>query len=442
MNIKTVILLLLMGMGASAVPAAAAYPLRQEILDWLEKFATATTRDAAMGAISSEDVEKLSPYLPPGLIEEFAFTELHMEVVGTQTYAPHDIYQRVTMQYVGQATLATDGGLENYAAGLPFNHEQILAATLDEAGLMVAWNNIHRWQYNGYKTDELVMNYMRPISAGASGTLLEGFSGGGHIDRYISQSYYRVYLSHLASRAGNDFRVDTDDSDRLYWKDYMEYWEPFDLKGTKFIIERSIDPHEGDQVNSYLPKERRVRRLSARERADSFLGSNYSLDDFEGFSGQVLDFDWTYLGRKAILSVSNSRESPARFHGPYSRLPEDRWQIRQCFVVEHRPKWTGHPISSKIMFVDEETYNVVLALIFDHDDALWKSIVMMYRRPGDAADQSLPENTLSYWSASVAVNYKENDATVTRAIEPVTFPKFEATQIRRMFSVSNLTGGR
>jgi len=111
-------------------------------------------------------------------------------------------------------------------------------------------------------------------------------------------------------------------------------------------------------------------------------------------------------------------------------------------VVEHRPKWTGHPISSKIMFVDEETYNVVLALIFDHDDALWKSIVMMYRRPGDAADQSLPENTLSYWSASVAVNYKENDASVTRAIEPVTFPKFEATQIRRMFSVSNLTGGR
>ncbi len=65
-----------------------------------------------------------------------------------------------------------------------------------------------------------------------------------------------------------------------------------------------------------------------------------------------------------------------------------------------------------------------------------------HRRPGDAADQSLPENTLSYWSASVAVNYKENDATVTRAIEPVTFPKFEATRIRRMFSVSNLTGGR
>ena len=94
------------------------------------------------------------------------------------------------------------------------------------------------------------------------------------------------------------------------------------------------------------------------------------------------------------------------------------------------------------MFVDEETYNVVLALIFDHGEVLWKSIITMYRRPGDEADQSLPEHTLSHWSASVAVNYKENDATVTRAIEPVTFPKFEATRIRRMFSVSNLTGGR
>ena len=53
------------------------------------------------------------------------------------------------------------------------------------------------------------------------------------------------------------------------------------------MVERSLDPTEEDQVSSYLPRERRVRRLSAEERADKFMGSNFTLDDFEAFSGRV-----------------------------------------------------------------------------------------------------------------------------------------------------------
>lgn len=94
------------------------------------------------------------------------------------------------------------------------------------------------------------------------------------------------------------------------------------------------------------------------------------------------------------------------------------------------------------MFIDEETYNVNLALIFAADNTVWKSIMTIYRRPYENGDQSVPENTVSYWAGSIAVNYVKNDATVTRAKDPVIFPKFEATTIRRMFSVSTLTSGR
>ena len=34
-------------------------------------------------------------------------------------------------------------------------------------------------------------------------------------------------------------------------------------------------------------------RFSAKERADSFMGSNATLDDIEGFSGRVLDHSWS-----------------------------------------------------------------------------------------------------------------------------------------------------
>ncbi len=427
---------------ATCVPTLAGSVTRQDIQTWLEQYAQGTTRDEAMGAIHAEDLARLQAYLPPGVIDEFAFPELNMEVVGTRVYVPHETFQNVTAKYRDQATLGADGSLQNYSAGHPFSVEQIDAAAPDKAGLMIGWNQIHRWQYLGYSSEELQMSYVEPLAEGVSGNLIEGYRGGGHIDRFVGTSYYRVYLSHLVSFPENGYRVDSEDSDRLYWKDFMDFLEPFDVKGTKFVIERGIDPHEDDQVNSYLPTERRVRRLSARERADGFMGSNYSLDDFEGFSGQVLDFDWIYLGRKTVLHVSNARDSVAHLHGPHSRVPDDRWQIRPCFVVEHRPKWKGHPVASKIMFIDEETYNVNLALIFNAENTVWKSIMTVYRRPYEDDDQRLPENTVSYWAGSIAVNYVKNDATVTRAKDPVIFPKFEATAIRRMFSVSTLTGGR
>lgn len=427
---------------ATCLTAQAAVVTRQDVQGWLDRYAEATTHDEAIGVIRPEELETVHPYLPPGVIEEFEFPNLDMEVVATRVYKAHASFQEATFLFSGQATLGADGSLQNYVAGSPFSPAQIEEVSRDKAGLMIGWNQVHRWQYRGYSSKELQMSYVQSLAEGVSGNLIDGFRGGGHIDRYVGTSYYRVYLSHLADLSENDYRVDTDDSHRLYWKDFMEFLEPFDVKGLKFVVERGVDPHEEDQVNSYLPTERRVRRLSAKERADGFMGSNYSLDDFEGFSGRVLDFNWVYLGRKAVLHVSNARDSVAHLHGPHSRVPEDRWQVRSCLVVEHRPKWEGHPVASKIMFIDEETYNVNLALIFDNQGTLWKSIKTVYRRPYADADSSLPENTLSYWAASVAVNYLKNDATVTRAKDPVVFPKFDATKIRRMFSVSNLTSGR
>jgi hypothetical protein len=73
---------------------------------------------------------------------------------------------------------------------------------------------------------------------------------------------------------------------------------------------------------------------------------------------------------------------------------------------------------------------------------LWKSFLGLYWRPADATADSAPQDTVSHWIATAAVNYKKNDATVTRAVEPVEFHQMTASRIRRLFSVSNLTGGR
>ena len=210
------------------------------------------------------------------------------------------------------------------------------------------------------------------------------------------------------------------------------------------MVERSLDPTEEDQVSSYLPRERRVRRLSAEERADKFMGSNFTLDDFEALSGRVMDYEWIYRGHKTIMHVTDSREPMLRFGGGQSNVPIDRWQLRPCLVVELKPRWAGHPAASKFLLLDEQTYNGLAALVIDRKDQLWRVFMPFYQWP--AVDSSTParalETSVLRWRGSVGLDVLDNSTSLARASSPTEVPTMTDKQIERKFSISNLGGGR
>ena len=142
-----------------------------------------------------------------------------MEIQATTPIAPHASYTLATEQFAGTAKIAADGSLENFTAGRPFSAQQIAASTPEQAGLMLAWDRIHRWQYFGWRNDQLTMNYIKPAPAGGHGTLHEGILGGGHIERFVVQNYQRVYLNHLAWLGSNGYRADVDDATTRLYKD-------------------------------------------------------------------------------------------------------------------------------------------------------------------------------------------------------------------------------
>ena len=239
--------------------------------------------------------------------------------------------------------------------------------------------------------------------------------GGGHVNRSMTLYYRRVYLSKLAHLADDDYRLDVDDAEHLYWKEYMKILDPFDVAGSQFVVERSLDPRVGDQMYSYLPTERRVRRLSAQERSDSFMGTEYTFDDLQGFSGRVLDYSWRYLGRKVVMHVSASRHEQQVYFGPRSHVPYDRWQLRPCYVVELIPKWEEHPYGRRVQFIDADTFNTAVSLIFDRDDRLWKIIYTAYERD-DVIGGSEPDvsNSTHRWAALVGIDLKNQRTTLSR----------------------------
>lgn len=423
----------------SAQSFAAASITREEVEAWL---ATAPASLPAPGTvIGPEQIESLRALLPPAYIDHVNSPGVQLEIEATMDYQPHQVYLDATAQHGTAATLNPAGGMNGYVAGRPFDPERFDDATPADAGLMVAWNHVYRWQYYGYKVDELDMIYVMGDGGSAR---VEGVDGGGSVDRTLVQVYHRVYMNHLAMLPGQDFKVKADGSADRYFKDYISFVEPFDVAGTTFVVERALDPNEEDQVNSYLPSQRRVRRLSAKERSDNFMGSNYTLDDFEGFSGRVMDYEWTYRGQKQLLAVSNSREKTLRFTGSHSNVALDRWQVRPTYVVELKPRWEGHPMSAKFLFIDAQTWNPTLALTIDRENNLWRIIMPHYQLA--PADASSPEKSMESspprWRGSVAVDLKNNTTTIARATSATEFPTMTEREIERTFALSRLTEGR
>ena len=432
----------LLGVFAFNLASAASDVSRDDLDAWLKQ-TIVIDPPMAGSVIDFEHLDTLKPWIPPGVTDEFEFPEVRVEIQATLDYPGHHTYVEASKRFRGQATLGPGNELENYTAGLPFDFEQIGAAEPAVAGVMMAWNQIHRWQYTGYQVDEMTMTYIDSQPGNGPLDPDHGLMGGGTSTRKLTQSYHRVYLNNLAWLDEQNYRFDVPGSDTNFFKDHIAFLAPFDVKGTMFVVERNLDPHADDQVNIYSPTERRVRRFSAKERADSFMGSTGTMDDFEGFSGRVLDYTWTYLGRRELMYVADSQHFVSQGFGPYSRLPDDRWQIRDCYVVEAKSIWDGHPYGSRVLFIDAQTLGAVFSMVFDHDGMLWKTFLTIYRGPAPQDTREAPLHTsVPSWRGQFNIDRKSNTSTVVQGITDTFHPTIEPSQIKRIFSVSNLTSGR
>jgi len=412
-----------------------------EVKVWLDEYAQAPSDGLAPGNYGQDRLQDMRAYLAPGFIERFDFPELDIEIEETRSHAPHRSFQEATALHADQATISDNGQIEGYTAGQPFTRQAIDAASSEAAGLMVAWNRIYRWQYYGYRTPETTMANIEPVLDGGPGNLIEGLVGGGHVDRYFQVSYHRVYLSKLAWLPNQGYRMDVTGNDELLYKEFMEFIAPFDVAGTKFIIERPLIHAEGEKINSYLASERRVRRLSAKERADHFMGTIFTFDDFEGFSGLVTDNTWELLGHKVIPAVLSSKQATPLFHGPISSIPLDRWQLRPCYVLEAIPTLKSHQYGRRLMFVDEENFGIGLTLVFDRNDDLYKAFMVVHQS-SEKSEQSELALSVPRWRSSIGINLRDDTATVALAATPTEFVPMKPSRVNQLFSISNLTSGR
>jgi len=420
---------------------------RADVDAWLAASRGAAPDFSPGAIITAADLERVRPFVAPGYLEELNFPEFQMEITAAGDYAPHPLYREASLQHAGQSNLGEDGALLNYVAGQPFPNEALEAAPPEQAGLMAAWNLNHRWQHYGQNVLSAHTLFLQ--EGDGQGTTdfsefpPEMIRGGGSLERSVHSGWRRTYMSHLPQLSDNDFHFPISGAEEVTYKELVEYFAPFEVRGQKLMVERWSDPHKNDTMNAYLPGERKVRRLSARERSDTWIGSEQTFDDFYGFDGHVLDNTWKYLGRHKILVVMDTKHRYAHHYGPHSRVPDDRWELRDAIVLEGFPTLPDHPYGSRLLFLDAQNYQPITALFFDPEGKLLRGAFPIYSWSETTQDH--PEENrgahVSMYKGYAVINFQTGNATLTNVVEDI-YPAAKAAQVRRLYRIDNLTAGR
>jgi hypothetical protein len=172
---------------------------------------------------------------------------------------------------------------------------------------------------------------------------------------------------------------------------------PYDIKGTNILLWR----YRSDKLDStfaYVPAIRRVRRMSPANRSDSFLGSDFCVDDAWGYGGKIQTFNWKLIEKKDQL-VPFLAGPPIKLIkndvGEWVSQNDDRtitygyqtegwqgapgWPVqgiiyvnRPTYILECSAKDKYYNYGPQQLWVDADLYTPTYKVISDRSGAYWK----------------------------------------------------------------------
>lgn len=333
-------------------------------------------------ASNLEQVRQLLDEDLAGLIEKGWLT---VTVGKPQSFRPHSNYIAATERHRGKTKLGDSPGvLLNYVAGRPFSGEPVLDDP--KAGEKLIWNMRYLYGGDGGKIPEMYWQY-RDMKSQKMERELE-----------FKAAMMRFMYRHVVEPTP----VIKDNRYKTYSAITLTAIEPGDVAKTKLLIFYNSDDTAEEQGWMYVPLLRRVRRVATTMRTDSFLGSDIMIEDFLGYTGRIMDMNWSYGGTKNILlpmyshnEIPHSDRKARRhdynfvdFHGHSGCFPNITWQVRKVYILEGKPKRSDHPVGNRYFYLDAQTMSPIFGKLYDRAGVLWKYIIGGVAHP----DSHLPSN--------------------------------------------------
>jgi hypothetical protein len=265
--------------------------------------------------------------------------------------------------------------LVDFVAGQPFATESIDCKGDPQAALKIIWNFNKSWNGSGWKATFFYSYWDR-------GEQLPLFYKGVSEGVMLSQ---RVEPQYIESRG------DVFEKEKRLSGGGVHIDEPFDARGIMTLSYRykttdgPLDQARNDDLWVYVPDLRRTRRISSAQRTDSIQGTDFTMDDLRSFSGIPPQYEWSCLGETRVIHPVNATRLGFPYRDDYNYGPfgfsyaNDRWELRDAFIVRFKPKNEDHPYSYKDIWIDKQTYQPLYSAAYDRKKELWKLIWHNFR---------------------------------------------------------------
>ncbi len=312
--------------------------------------------------ITKENMAEYREYIHPVMQPWIAEDGWTMKVGPHQDLSPPKAYLEATEKYASQVKLGSNGELENYVAGFPFPD---IAPDDPQRIIKIMWN----WDKKYGLLDQFELSGVKLVWVGLKG-----------VERELTLAFYQKYWDGRVYLL-KDGKHSLPNPQKVQYKSLAVVTAPYDMAGVANLTVRYLDPKKNDDVWTYVPSIRRVKRISAAARSDAFAGSDFTLDDKQGWDGKVTSMTYKLLGEKKMLAVMHSSaehtyyayEKQAEYPNLKPWVPLDAtWEVRDLYVVEAVAKDRSYAYSKMIIYIDKVMYGAAFNEDYDRGGKLWK----------------------------------------------------------------------
>jgi len=316
--------------------------------------------DTVQYSITSKNVADYTNLLTPGQMKLFsAYPDtFKMDVYQTRRSAsyPEHVYQAVKENATRAELVEGGNGIKNAAVGIPF--------PVPQSGLEAIWNHIVR-----YRGEAIVRQGGQAAPTASGDYTYVGF------DDQLLLPYDVKGVTPADLEKTN-----------ILFKFKQKVTEPARLAGTALLVHETMDQIKTPrQAWTYNTGQRRVRRAPnvAYDAPGSASDGLRLTDDFDMYNGAPNRYNWTLKGKQELLIPYNDY----RLHSDelkYSDILQPghinpdlvRYEKHRVWVVEASLKEnTRHTYKKRVFYIDEDSWQVAIADIYDNRDELYRVAV-------------------------------------------------------------------
>lgn len=148
--------------------------------------------------------------------------------------------------------------------------------------------------------------------------------------------------------------------DGISYKDLVVVTYPTEVKGLAILTWNYEDPFKDQNVWLWLPSLKKVRKISASEDDDAFMGSDFTVEEVS--TRRFEDETYKLIGEKEFPGYK------------FEHTGEMKYQDRPCFVIEAIPNKPHWYYAKRIVWIDKETGGNIFEEYYDKNGKLFKTL--------------------------------------------------------------------